>query len=46
MIRLEREQEVELTFASFKKKIRQLENRLRLHSKFGEVGGNAGSHKE
>ncbi|TYZ66192.1 hypothetical protein PybrP1_007375 [[Pythium] brassicae (nom. inval.)] len=36
MLRLEREQEVELTFSSLKKKIRQLESRLRLHNKLGE----------
>lgn len=38
MITLDREQEVALTFTSLKKKIKQLENRVRLHSKLAESG--------
>lgn len=36
MITLDREQEVALTFTSLKKKIKQLENRVRLHNKLTE----------
>lgn len=43
MITLDREQEVALTFTSLKKKIKQLENRVRLHNKLTESGSGGGA---